>query len=131
MFEHAGLLFENQQGIARAKVFESLFARERLGSTGLGRGIAVPHGRIAGLTAPATAFLRVSEGVAFDAPDQELVHLFLFLLVPEKSHSDVHLQVYATVAEMFSDDAFRDRMLGAPDAATAHRELTAWTSSVQ
>ena len=48
-FEQAGLLFENHQGVAHSKVFDSLFARERLGSTGLGQGVAIPHGRIKGL----------------------------------------------------------------------------------
>ena len=48
-FEQAGLVFENNQGVARAKVFDSLLARERLGSTGLGQGVAIPHGRIKGL----------------------------------------------------------------------------------
>jgi PTS system nitrogen regulatory IIA component len=130
VFEHAGLVFENHQGIARAKVFDSLFARERLGSTGLGKGVAVPHGRIAGLAAPATALLRLAEGVAFDAPDGDPVRLFCFLLVPEKSSSDIHLQIYATVAEMFSDDDFRERIFSEPSAEGVHRELTAWQSSM-
>jgi nitrogen PTS system EIIA component len=128
VFEHAGLVFENHQGVARAKVFDSLFARERLGSTGLGRGVAVPHGRIAGITQAVTGFFRLTEGVPFDAPDGEPVRLFFFLLAPEKASSDLHLQVYATVAEMFSDDAFRERILALPTAADVHRELITWAS---
>jgi nitrogen PTS system EIIA component len=128
VFEHAGLIFENNSGVARTKVFDSLFARERLGSTGLGQGVAVPHGRIAGLPAPATAFFRMKDGVAFDAPDGQPVKLFFFLLVPEKAASDIHLQVYATVAEMFSDDVFRERILSLPTAADVHREMITWAS---
>ena len=72
-FEQAGLLFENNQGVARAKVFDSLFARERLGSTGLGQGVAIPHGRIKGLKDAVAAFVRVAEPVPFDAPDGQPV----------------------------------------------------------
>jgi len=60
MFEQAGLLFENNQGVARSLVFDSLFARERLGSTGLGHGVAIPHGRIKGLKEAVGAFVRLA-----------------------------------------------------------------------
>ena len=79
LFEQAGLLFENNQGIARSLVFDSLFARERLGSTGLGQGVAIPHGRIKGLKEPVGAFVRLSTPVAFDAPDGRPVALRLGL----------------------------------------------------
>jgi len=59
-FEQAGLLFENNCGIARSIVSENLFARERLGSTGLGHGVAIPHGRIKGLKKPVAAFIRLA-----------------------------------------------------------------------
>ena len=82
VFERAGLLFENNQGVARSLVFESLFARERLGSTGLGQGVAIPHGRIKGLKEAVGAFVRLSEPVPFDAPDSKPVKLVFLLLVP-------------------------------------------------
>src|SRR5882762_10007928 len=69
LFEQAGLLFENHHGLARSLVFDSLFARERLGSTGLGQGVAIPHGRIKGLKEALGAFLRPAQPVPFDAPD--------------------------------------------------------------
>ncbi|MGA0796546.1 MAG: PTS sugar transporter subunit IIA, partial [Quisquiliibacterium sp.] len=62
LFEQAGLLFENNHGIERGKVFDSLFARERLGSTGLGEGVAIPHGRIKGLKETLAALVRLSHG---------------------------------------------------------------------
>ena len=68
-FEQASLLFENNNGIERAAVFESLFNRERLGSTALGGGIAVPHGRVKGIKHPAAAFFRLARPIAFDAHD--------------------------------------------------------------
>src|SRR5512140_2385510 len=83
VFEQAGLLFENQQGIARSAVYDALFAREKLGSTGLGQGIAIPHGRIKGLTEAVGGFLRLATPVQFDAPDGKPVTLVFVLLVPE------------------------------------------------
>mgnify|MGYP001395814114 FL=1 len=82
VFEQAGLLFENNNGIARATVFDSLFAREKLGSTGLGQGVAIPHGRIKGLKEARGAFLRLATPVPFDSPDGKPVSLLFVLLVP-------------------------------------------------
>ena len=73
LFEQIGLLFENLYGIERSRVFDSLFARERLGSTGLGEGVAIPHGRIKGLREARAAVVRLSEPIAFDAPDGQPV----------------------------------------------------------
>lgn len=114
VFEQAGLLFENNQGIARVKVFDSLFARERLGSTGLGEGIAIPHGRIKGLKEAVAALVRLSEPVAFDAPDGKPVGLLLFLLVPEQA-TQQHLEILSEVAEMLSDRHMRDLLSSETD----------------
>src|SRR6476646_3674298 len=88
--EHAGLTFENNHNIARSQVFDSLFAREKLGSTGLGQGIAIPHGRIKGLKEALGAFIRLAQPVPFDAPDGNPVNLVFVLLVPEKA-TEKHL----------------------------------------
>ena len=80
-FEEAGLLFENQHAIARATVTDNLFARERLGSTGLGHGVAIPHGRIKGLKQPLAAVFQLDKAIGFDAPDEQPVSLLIFLLV--------------------------------------------------
>lgn len=125
VFEQAGLLFENNQGIARVKVFDSLFARERLGSTGLGEGIAIPHGRIKGLKEAVAALVRLSEPVAFDAPDGKPVSLLLFLLVPEQA-TQQHLEILSEVAELLSDRAMRDTLLAASDPQAIHQSLEAW-----
>ena len=90
LFEQVGLLFENNHGIERSKVFDSLFARERLGSTGLGEGVAIPHGRIKGLNEALAAVVRLAEPIAFDAPDGKPVSLLVFLLVPEAA-TEEHL----------------------------------------
>ena len=125
LFEQAGLLFENQDGIARSVVFESLFARERLGSTGLGQGVAIPHGRIKGLKEAQGALLRLAQPVPFDAPDGQPVSLAFVLLVPEKA-TEKHLQILSELAQMFSDRTLREAMARAADAAALHQLVTAW-----
>jgi len=125
LFEQAGLLFENHDGIARSVVFDSLFARERLGSTGLGQGVAIPHGRIKSLKEAVGALLRVAQPVPFDAPDGNAVSLVFVLLVPEKA-TEKHLQILSELAQMFSDKALREAMLRAADAAALHQLVTTW-----
>src|SRR5687767_15932336 len=105
LFEQAGLLFENLDGIARSLVFESLFAREKLGSTGLGQGVAIPHGRIKGLKEALGALVRMKQAIPFDAPYSQPVALIFVLLVPDRA-PDLHLQILSELAQMFSDEAF-------------------------
>lgn len=125
IFEQAGLLFENNQGIARATVFDSLFARERLGSTGLGQGVAIPHGRIKGLKEAVAAFVRLAEPVPFDAPDGRPVQLLIFLLVPEQA-TQQHLDILSELAQMLSDKPFRESLLTASEPAALHAMLANW-----
>jgi nitrogen PTS system EIIA component len=129
-FEQAGLLFENNHGIARSTVSDNLFARERLGSTGLGHGVAVPHGRIKGLKAPLAAFVRLAEPIPFESPDGEPVKLLIFLLIPDNV-TQQHLEILSEIAEMFSNDAFRTLLAEEKDAATVHARILAWQSSLQ
>ena len=125
LFEQAGLLFENHDAIGRSLVFDSLFARERLGSTGLGQGVAIPHGRIKGLKDALGAFFRLAQPVPFDAPDGQPVGLVFVLLVPEKA-TEKHLQILSELAQMFSDRGLREAMAQAADAAALHRLITEW-----
>ena len=122
-FEQAGLLFENINGIERAAVFDALFLRERLGSTGLGKGIAVPHGRVKGLEQSVAAFIRLAQPVAFDAPDAKPVSQLLFLMAPE-SAAQQHLDILAEVAERLSNEALRARLAVETDPVIVHRLLT-------
>ena len=105
VFERAGLLFENNHNIARSLVFDSLFAREKLGSTGLGQGIAIPHGRIKGLRDAVGAMIRMHEPIPFDAPDGQPVILIFVLLVPERA-TDLHLQILSELAQCSVTDHF-------------------------
>ena len=125
LFEQVGLVYENNHGIGKGLVFDSLFARERLGSTGLGQGVAIPHGRIKGLKNPLAAVLRVKDPIAFDAPDEEPVALLIFLLVPEAA-TQRHLEILSEIAEMLSDRELRERLKAEPEAATVHRLIAAW-----
>jgi len=125
VFEHAGLLFENHQGIARSTVYDALFAREKLGSTGLGQGIAIPHGRIKGLKEAVGGFLRLAEPVQFDSPDGKPVSLLFVLLVPEAA-TERHLQILSELAQMFSDRGFREQLTAAQDPAEIHSLFTHW-----
>ncbi len=125
VFEHAGMLFENHHAIARAAVTDNLFARERLGSTGLGHGVAIPHGRIKGLKNPLAAVLRVQQPVPFDAPDDEPVSLMIFLLVPEAA-TQRHLEILSEIAELLSDRELRDHLKTEADPARLHRLIADW-----
>ncbi|WP_374319274.1 PTS sugar transporter subunit IIA [Aquabacterium sp.] len=125
VFEYAGLLFENQHAIARATVTDNLFARERLGSTGLGHGVAIPHGRIKGLKNPLAAVIRLKDPIPFDAPDDEPVSLLIFLLVPEAA-TQRHLEILSEIAELLSDRELRDKLKTEPDAAKVHELIERW-----
>ena len=124
-FEEAGLLFENLHGLSRALITDSLFARERLGSTGLGHGVAIPHGRIKGLKAPMAAVLQLAQPIGFDAPDEQPVGLLIFLLVPEAA-TQKHLEILSEIAELLSDGSLRERVKSAPSVDELHGLIAQW-----
>lgn len=127
-FEEAGLLFENSHGLNRSLVTDSLFSRERLGSTGLGHGVAIPHGRIKGLKAPMAAVLQLARPIGFDAPDEQAVSLLIFLLVPEAA-TQKHLEILSDIAEMLSDVSLREKLTASTDAAGLHGLIINWQSA--
>jgi len=129
LFEQAGLLFENNQGVARSVVFDSLFAREKLGSTGLGHGVAIPHGRIKGLKDPVGAFVRLASPVPFEAPDGKPVNMVFVLLVPEQA-TDLHLQILSELAQMLGDGTLRGHLAGHDDSTALHQLITGWQAHV-
>ena len=126
LFEQIGLMFENENQIARAHVFDALFAREKLGSTGLGFQVAIPHGRIKNLRETVAVFVRAKEGIPFDAPDGEPVRLVFAMLVPEHA-TEQHLNMLSELAQLFSDADLRDALLREKDAAAIHKLLTEWS----
>jgi len=126
-FEEVGLLFESLHGISRALITDSLFARERLGSTGLGHGVAIPHGRIKGLKAPLAAVFQLARPIGFDAPDEQPVVLLIFLLVPEAA-TQKHLAILSEIAEMLSDASLCERLKDCSDAEQLHSLIAHWQS---
>lgn len=127
-FEEAGLLFENLHGLSRALVTDSLFSRERLGSTGLGHGVAIPHGRIKGLKAPMAAVFQLAHPIGFDAPDDVPVSLLIFLLVPEAA-TQKHLEILSEIAELLSDNVLRDQLTVSQDSLQLHGLISGWQSA--
>jgi len=99
--------------LGQGEVFDSLLARERLGSTGLGRGVAIPHGRLAALQEPSLAIVQLAQAVDYDASDREPVDLIFALLVP-KDATEEHLQILAQIAEMLHDATLREALRSAP-----------------
>lgn len=127
-FEEAGLLFENLHGLSRALVTDSLFARERLGSTGLGHGVAIPHGRIKGLKAPMAAVFLLGQPIGFDAPDEQPVSLLIFLLVPEAA-TQKHLEILSEIAELLSDSALRESIKTSTSQDGLYQLIAGWRSA--
>jgi PTS system nitrogen regulatory IIA component len=103
------MLAQGTSEASPAAIFEALNRRERLGSTGLGRGVAIPHGRIAGAPQAIGAVLRLKQGIDYDAPDRQPVDIMFALLVPEQS-TDEHLELLSQLAAMFSDERYLVRM---------------------
>ena len=106
VLEHVSeLLARETARLGWEEIFDSLVNREKLGSTGLGKGVALPHGRMALLDKPVCAFLKLDRPVDFDAADNQPVDLVFALLVPENS-TEEHLQVLSMIAELFSNPSF-------------------------
>jgi PTS system nitrogen regulatory IIA component len=125
LFDAVGELFERNRGLARKLVVDSLLAREKLGSTGLGQGVAIPHGRIRGLATAQGAFVRLASPIPFDAPDGKPVAQVFVLLVPEHA-TEQHLQILSELAQMFSERSFRERLAAAADPAALHALFAEW-----
>ena len=126
LFEQIGLTFENSRQIPRSRVFDALFDREKLGSTGLGYGVAIPHGRIKTLKEPVCAFVRTAAPIAFESPDGQPVNLVFAMLVPEHAN-ETHLELLSELAQMFSDSSLREALAATPDIQAAHRLITEWS----
>jgi len=118
------LIGDSADNINQNDVFDSLIARERLGGTGLGKGIAIPHGRLKSGSQTLAAFIQLKDGVDFDAPDGIAVDLLCALTVPEEC-SDEHLQVLAYLSEIFSDENTRNKLRSANDSQEIYSILTA------
>lgn len=127
--EEAALLVETHHHVNHAPVFRALWRREQSASTGLGHGIAIPHARIAGISEPIILVVRTRAPIKFGAPDHQGVSVLLVILVPEHA-TEEHLQILATVSQMFADSGFRDRVARAEDPAAIQRLIDEWTGGI-
>jgi len=124
-FEQISEVLEKNCSIARATVLENLLAREALGSTGLGHGVAIPHGRIKGLKSAMAALVRLKTPILFDSPDGKPVNLLIVVLIPDNV-TQQHLEILSEVAEMFSNEVFRTMLATEPDPDSIHARILAW-----
>ncbi len=118
--ELADHLARHHREISRERLVEVLWERERLGSTAIGDGIAIPHGKLPALTGVLGAFGRHPAGVDFDSLDGSPTHLFFLLVAPEDSVGQ-HLKALARVSRLLKDRTFRERLLAAPGSAELFR----------
>lgn len=125
LFDKVGQLFEKQCSLPATTISESLLEREKLASTGLGHGVAVPHGRIEELKEPTAAFVRLAPPLAFDSPDGNPVALMIILLIPDNV-TQKHLEILSEIAEMFSDNDFRDALIYAENPEAVHQMIVSW-----
>ncbi len=121
--ELSKLLAGSESSLSYTEIFDCFTSRERLGSTGLGNGIAIPHGRLKHINAPIAAFVQLEKAVDYDAVDQKPVDLLFGLLVPEDS-TDEHLQILASLATMFSDHDIVSKLRAGQSAQELLETLT-------
>lgn len=112
-----------QTGLKARDVFHALQQRERLGSTGLGRGIAIPHGRLHALQTLTCMFVRLEKPIAFDSLDGEPVDLVFLLLSPEQAGAD-HLKALARISRLMRDSSIVEMLRATRDRATLYAILT-------
>ncbi len=113
----------NIAGLASRDVYDTLLQRERLGSTGVGRGIAIPHGRLAQLQKIVCVFARLEHPIDFEAPDEEPVDLVFLLLAPEPAGAD-HLKALARISRLLREPQTTEKLRGAHDRAALYSVLT-------
>ncbi|HWV38923.1 MAG TPA: PTS sugar transporter subunit IIA [Vulgatibacter sp.] len=111
-------------GVGQERLLSVLEERERLGSTGIGDGVAIPHGKLAGLPGLVATFGRSAAGVDFDALDGRPSHLFFALFAPESS-AGIHLKALARISRLLKSAELRSRIMAAKDAKAIYDLLTA------
>jgi nitrogen PTS system EIIA component len=115
-------LVTHEPSLNRNALVHVLLERERLGSTGIGDGVAIPHGKSSGISRPCIAFGRSRKGIDFESMDGEPAHLFFLLVAPENSAS-IHLQALARIAKMLKSSAFRKELIEVPGKQNLYRKI--------
>jgi PTS system nitrogen regulatory IIA component len=124
------LIAKSDSSLSSAEIFTGLIGRERLGSTGIGEGIAIPHCRLNECTKTIGALLKLAEPIDFDAIDGQPVDLIFVLLVPTEA-TDEHLQTLASLAELFNQEAFRNALRGTEDSDQLYEAAIGFTKNQQ
>lgn len=119
------LIAGGEAKVTAIEVFDSLLSRERLGATGVGHGMAIPHGRLKNISQAIGAFVKLQEAVDYDAIDNQAVDLIFALLVPENS-TEEHLQILAAIATMFNDEPTRAKLREATSAGELYQIICDW-----
>lgn len=127
LFAAVGELFAKQAGLDAQAIVGFLNAREDLGSTALGAGVAIPHGRVKGLKHPIAAFIKLKNPIEFAAPDGEAVSILIFLLVPEKA-TQQHLEILSSIAQLLSDQDTRKMLAAEINPEKVCQLLQTWGS---
>jgi PTS system nitrogen regulatory IIA component len=123
--ERAAEVFHHVQSSGTSRVFDCLTAREQLGSTGLGKGVAIPHGRLRGLKRAAAAIVRLKNPIEFGSPDGQPVRLLVVLLVPEHA-TQQHLEILSELAQMLSEPSMREQLQTIAQPAALLATVAAW-----
>ncbi|MFO7785888.1 MAG: PTS sugar transporter subunit IIA [Thermodesulfobacteriota bacterium] len=120
--ELVAAVIRHEPSIDKSTLVKVLLERERLGSTGIGDGVAIPHGKYHGISRPLISFGRSREGLDFDSMDGQPAHLFFLLVAPEGS-ANIHLKVLATIARILKNSAFRKTLMEAPSREEIYRKI--------
>jgi PTS system nitrogen regulatory IIA component len=120
--EMVSLLALKEEGIDAMELLKVLMEREKLGSTGIGNGIAIPHGKLRGISQLVVAFGKSSQGVDFDSMDGKPVHLFFLLVAPENS-AGAHLKALARLSRLLKDNSFRKKLIGVSESQSLYRTI--------
>lgn len=125
--ELSELISHDQSSISATDIFDCLLSRERLGSTGVGFGVAIPHGRLKDSDHTTAALIQLNHGIDFDAVDNQPVDLLFALVVPDKA-TEEHLKILALLAAMFKEDELRDRLREAKNPEDIMQLVREWQS---
>lgn len=117
-------IHQHNSALSEGQIFNNLISRERLGSTGIGQGIAIPHCRLEGLEQVIGVLMTLEETVEFDAIDNQPVDLVFALIVPKEATSE-HLELLSQLAEKFNERTFCDRLRQCQDASALYQSMTA------
>jgi len=126
----AELLSSSSDESDALEIFQHLTEREKLGSTGLGHGVALPHARTGNCSKAVGAFVKLEQGIDFDSPDKLATDLLFALMVPEH-YTDEHLKILAGLAGLFSDEQFCDNLRACTTDADLYKCITGWQLSSQ